>query len=40
DEDWCIADSQPTNIAVNALNANNGTTVVVASILSVKLYGG
>ncbi|CAG8549849.1 16030_t:CDS:2 [Cetraspora pellucida] len=32
DEDWHIAGGRPTNIAVNAPNANNGTTVVVASI--------
>ncbi|PKY19741.1 hypothetical protein RhiirB3_432866 [Rhizophagus irregularis] len=32
DEDWRIAGSRPANIAVNALNANNGTTVVVAGI--------
>ncbi|EXX67389.1 hypothetical protein RirG_114840 [Rhizophagus irregularis DAOM 197198w] len=31
-EDWRIADGRPANIAVNALNANNGTTVVVAGI--------
>ncbi|CAB5201965.1 unnamed protein product [Rhizophagus irregularis] len=32
DEDWHIAGGRPTNIVVNALNANNGTTVVVAGI--------
>ena len=32
DEDWRIAGGRPTNIAVNAPNANNGTTVVVAGI--------
>jgi hypothetical protein len=31
DEDWCIA-GRPTNIAINAPNANNGTMVVVAGI--------
>ncbi|CAG8459553.1 631_t:CDS:2 [Cetraspora pellucida] len=32
DEDWRIAGGRPTNIAVNAPNANNGTIVVVAGI--------
>ncbi|GES89164.1 hypothetical protein GLOIN_2v1778046 [Rhizophagus clarus] len=32
DEDWCIAGGHPTNIAINALNANAGTTVVVPGI--------
>ncbi|CAG8657831.1 13998_t:CDS:2 [Cetraspora pellucida] len=31
-EDWHIADGHPTNIAINAPNANNNTTVVVAGI--------
>ncbi|CAG8605871.1 6391_t:CDS:2, partial [Diversispora eburnea] len=31
-EDWSIADGRPTNDAVNAPNANNGTPVVVAGI--------
>ena len=32
DEDWHIAGGHPTNIAVNAPNANNGTMVIVAGI--------
>ena len=32
DEDWCIAGGRPTNLSVNAPNAGNGTTVVVAGI--------
>ncbi|GBB91374.1 hypothetical protein RclHR1_18600003 [Rhizophagus clarus] len=32
DEGWHIVGSRPTNIAVNVLNANNGTMVVVAGI--------
>ncbi|CAG8674021.1 10994_t:CDS:2, partial [Racocetra fulgida] len=32
DENWHIAGSWPTNIAVNILNANNSTTVIVAGI--------
>ncbi|CAG8755624.1 15027_t:CDS:2 [Cetraspora pellucida] len=32
DEDWHIADSRSTNIAVNVPNANNSTIVVIASI--------
>ncbi|GET56898.1 hypothetical protein GLOIN_2v1778046 [Rhizophagus irregularis DAOM 181602=DAOM 197198] len=32
DEDWRIVGGRPANIAVNAPNANNGTTVVVAGI--------
>ena len=32
DEDWCIAGSRSTNIAINAPNANNGTTVVIGGI--------
>src|SRR6266498_4808226 len=31
-EDWCVASGRPTNIAINASNANNGTMVVVAGI--------
>ena len=32
DEDWHIAGSHPTNIAVNAPNANNSTKVIIAGI--------
>ncbi|RIA83579.1 hypothetical protein C1645_833599 [Glomus cerebriforme] len=32
-ENWHIASGHPTNIAVNTLNANNSTTVVVADAL-------
>src|SRR5207244_10104877 len=32
DEDWRIAGGRPTNLPVNAPNAGNGTTVVVAGI--------
>src|SRR5437868_5701002 len=32
DEDWRIAGGRPTNLSVNAPNAGNGTTVVVAGI--------
>ncbi|CAG8810648.1 13067_t:CDS:2, partial [Gigaspora margarita] len=32
DEDWHIASSWPTNIAINVPNTNNGTIVVVAGI--------
>ncbi|CAB4418574.1 unnamed protein product [Rhizophagus irregularis] len=31
-EDWCVAGGRPTNLSVNAPNASNGTTVVVAEI--------
>ncbi|CAB5213232.1 unnamed protein product [Rhizophagus irregularis] len=39
DEDWRIAGGRPANIAVNAPNANNGTTVVVAGNMTIdELY--
>jgi hypothetical protein len=31
-EDWRVAGSHPTNLPVNAPNAGNGTTVIVADI--------